>query len=90
MWGFEGFNLFNVGGIVVYYIVVGIVGIIVGLFYLLVRFLECFYRVLWMGNIEIVFFSSIVVVFFVVFVVFGIMWYGCVVIFIELFGFICY
>ncbi|RRR27983.1 hypothetical protein EHS14_06360 [Schaalia georgiae] len=43
-----------------------------------------------MGNIEIVFFSSIVVVFFVVFVVVGIMWYGLVIILIELFGFICY
>ena len=43
-----------------------------------------------MGNIEIVFFSSIVVVFFVVFVDVGIMWYGFVIIFIELFGFICY
>ena len=43
-----------------------------------------------MGNIDIVFFSSIVVVFFVVFVVVGIMWYGLVMTLIELFGFICY
>lgn len=41
-----------------------------------------------MGNIEIVLLSSIVVVFWVVFVVFGIMWYGLVVIFIEFFGLI--
>lgn len=43
-----------------------------------------------MGNVEIVFLSLIVVVFWVVFVVGGIMWYGCVVILIEFFGLICY
>lgn len=36
VWGVEGFNLFNLGGIVLYYIVVGILGLLVGVFYLII------------------------------------------------------
>ncbi|MBA0817491.1 hypothetical protein Gohar_022149 [Gossypium harknessii] len=39
-----------------------------------------------MGNIEIVFFSSIATVFFVAFVTVGTMWYGSTTTPIELFG----
>lgn len=85
-WGPEGFNPFNPGGIVAHHIAAGIVGIIAGLFHLLVRPPQRLYKALRMGNIETVLSSSIAAVFFAAFVVAGTMWYGNAATPIELFG----
>lgn len=85
-WGPEGFNPFNPGGIVAHHIAAGIVGIIAGLFHLIVRPPQRLYKALRMGNIETVLSSSIAAVFFAAFVVAGTMWYGSAATPIELFG----
>ncbi|XFA73760.1 photosystem II chlorophyll-binding protein CP47 [Thermosynechococcaceae cyanobacterium Okahandja] len=85
-WGPDGFNPFNPGGIVAHHIAAGIVGIIAGLFHLLVRPPQRLYKALRMGNIETVLSSSIAAVFFAAFVVAGTMWYGSATTPIELFG----
>ncbi|NCJ06302.1 photosystem II chlorophyll-binding protein CP47 [Synechococcales cyanobacterium C] len=85
-WGPNGFNPFNPGGIVAHHIAAGVVGIIAGLFHLIVRPPQRLYRALRMGNIETVLSSSIAAVFFSAFVVAGTMWYGSAATPIELFG----
>jgi photosystem II CP47 chlorophyll apoprotein len=85
-WGPDGFNPFNPGGIVAHHIAAGVVGIIAGLFHLIVRPPQRLYRALRMGNIETVLSSSIAAVFFAAFVVAGTMWYGSAATPIELFG----
>jgi photosystem II CP47 chlorophyll apoprotein len=85
-WGPDGFNPFNPGGIVAHHIAAGIVGIIAGLFHLIVRPPQRLYKALRMGNIETVLSSSIAAVFFAAFVVAGTMWYGSAATPIELFG----
>lgn len=85
-WGPGGFNPFNPGGIVAHHIAAGIVGIIAGLFHLIVRPPQRLYKALRMGNIETVLSSSIAAVFFAAFVVAGTMWYGSAATPIELFG----
>lgn len=85
-WGPDGFNPFNPGGIVAHHIAAGIVGIIAGLFHILVRPPQRLYKALRMGNIETVLSSSIAAVFFAAFVVAGTMWYGSATTPIELFG----
>ncbi|MGB8702724.1 MAG: photosystem II chlorophyll-binding protein CP47 [Thermosynechococcaceae cyanobacterium] len=85
-WGPDGFNPFNPGGIVAHHIAAGIIGIIAGLFHLIVRPPQRLYRALRMGNIETVLSSSIAAVFFAAFVVAGTMWYGSAASPIELFG----
>lgn len=85
-WGPDGFNPYNPGGVVAHHIAAGIVGIIAGLFHLLVRPPQRLYKALRMGNIETVLSSSIAAVFFAGFVVAGTMWYGSATTPIELFG----
>jgi photosystem II CP47 chlorophyll apoprotein len=85
-WGPDGFNPFNPGGVVAHHIAAGVVGIIAGLFHLVVRPPERLYKALRMGNIETVLSSSIAAVFFAAFVVAGTMWYGNATTPIELFG----
>jgi photosystem II CP47 chlorophyll apoprotein len=85
-WGPDGFNPFNPGGIVAHHIAAGVVGIIAGLFHLIVRPPQRLYKGLRMGNIETVLSSSIAAVFFAAFVVSGTMWYGSAATPIELFG----
>jgi photosystem II CP47 chlorophyll apoprotein len=85
-WGPDGFNPFNPGGIVAHHIAAGVVGIVAGLFHLIVRPPQRLYRALRMGNIETVLSSSIAAVFFAAFVVAGTMWYGSASTPIELFG----
>jgi photosystem II CP47 chlorophyll apoprotein len=85
-WGPDGFNPFNPGGIVAHHIAAGVVGIVAGLFHLIVRPPQRLYRALRMGNIETVLSSSIAAVFFAAFVVAGTMWYGSAATPIELFG----
>lgn len=85
-WGPDGFNPFNPGGIVAHHIAAGVVGIIAGLFHLIVRPPQRLYKALRMGNIETVLSSSIAAVFFAAFVVAGTMWYGTAATPIELFG----
>ncbi|MEM9137039.1 MAG: photosystem II chlorophyll-binding protein CP47, partial [Cyanobacteria bacterium P01_F01_bin.42] len=85
-WGANGFNPFSPGGIVAHHIAAGIVGIIAGIFHLVVRPPQRLYKALRMGNIETVLASSIAAVFFAAFVVAGTMWYGNAATPIELFG----
>lgn len=85
-WGPNGFNPFNPGGIVAHHIAAGVVGVIAGLFHLIVRPPQRLYKGLRMGNIETVLSSSIAAVFFAAFVVAGTMWYGTAGTPIELFG----
>ncbi|KAK8267275.1 hypothetical protein V6Z11_D12G298700 [Gossypium hirsutum] len=85
-WGMEGFDPFVSGGIASHHIAVGTLGILAGLFHLSVHPPQHLYKGLRMGNIEIVFFSSIAAVFFAAFVVVRTMWYGSTTTPIELFG----
>jgi photosystem II CP47 chlorophyll apoprotein len=85
-WGPDGFNPYNPGGIVAHHIAAGVVGIIAGLFHLIVRPPQRLYKALRMGNIETVLASSIAAVFFAAFIVAGTMWYGTAATPIELFG----
>lgn len=85
-WGANGFNPFSPGGIVAHHIAAGIIGIIAGIFHLVVRPPQRLYKALRMGNIETVLSSSIAAVFFAAFVVAGTMWYGNAATPIELFG----
>ncbi|MBA0636284.1 hypothetical protein Godav_005146 [Gossypium davidsonii] len=82
----EGFDPFVSGGIASHHIAVGTLGILAGLFHLSVRPPQHLYKGLRMGNIEIVFFSSIAAVFFAAFIVVKTMWYGSTTTPIELFG----
>jgi photosystem II CP47 chlorophyll apoprotein len=85
-WGPDGFNPFNPGGIVAHHIAAGVIGIVAGLFHLIVRPPQRLYKALRMGNIETVLSSSIAAVFFAAFIVAGTMWYGTAATPIELFG----
>lgn len=85
-WGANGFNPFSPGGIVAHHIAAGIIGIIAGIFHLVVRPPQRLYKALRMGNIETVLSSSIAAVFFAAFIVAGTMWYGSAATPIELFG----
>ena len=85
-WGANGFNPFSPGGIVAHHIAAGIVGIVAGIFHLVVRPPQRLYKALRMGNIETVLSSSIAAVFFAAFIVAGTMWYGNAATPIELFG----
>lgn len=85
-WGASGFNPFNPGGVVAHHIAAGIVGIVGGLFHIIVRPSENLYRSLRMGNIETVLASALATFFFAAFVVSGTMWYGSATTPIELFG----
>jgi len=85
-WGADGFDPYNPGGIVAHHIAAGIVGILGGIFHILVRPPERLFRSLRMGNIETVLSSSIAAVFFAAFVVAGTMWYGTAATPVGLFG----
>jgi photosystem II CP47 chlorophyll apoprotein len=85
-WGANGFNPFSPGGIVAHHIAAGIIGIVAGIFHLVVRPPQRLYKALRMGNIETVLSSSIAAVFFAAFIVAGTMWYGSAATPIELFG----
>ncbi|MBF2016176.1 MAG: photosystem II chlorophyll-binding protein CP47 [Rivularia sp. T60_A2020_040] len=86
VWGAEGFNPFNPGGVVAHHIAAGIVGIIGGIFHIAFRPPEVLYRALRMGNIETVLASALATFFFAAFIVSGTMWYGSATTPIELFG----
>jgi photosystem II CP47 chlorophyll apoprotein len=86
VWGPEGFNPQNPGGVVAHHIAAGIVGIIGGLFHIVVRPPEVLYRGLRMGNIETVLASALATFFFAGFVAAGSMWYGTATTPIELWG----
>ncbi|WP_287129488.1 photosystem II chlorophyll-binding protein CP47 [Candidatus Cyanaurora vandensis] len=85
-WGPDGFDPYNPGGVVAHHIAAGIVGILGGIFHILVRPPERLFRSLRMGNIETVLSSSIAAVFFAAFVVAGTMWYGTATAPVDLFG----
>lgn len=85
-WGPEGFNPFNPGGVVAHHIAAGIVGIIGGLFHIVVRPPQVLYKALRMGNIETVLASALATFFFAAFVVSATMWYGSATTPVELFG----
>jgi photosystem II CP47 chlorophyll apoprotein len=82
-WGAEGFDPFVSKRITSHHIIVGILGILAGLFHPNVRPPQRLYKGLRMGNVEIVLF--IAGVFFVVFVVTGTMWYSSTTTLIKLF-----
>ncbi|NJK48385.1 photosystem II chlorophyll-binding protein CP47 [Candidatus Gracilibacteria bacterium] len=86
VWGPGGFNPYNPGGVVAHHIAAGIVGIIGGLFHIVVRPSEGLYRLLRMGNIEGVLASSLAVFFFAAFVATATMWYGTATTPVELWG----
>lgn len=86
VWGAEGFDPYNPGGVASHHMAAGFFGIIAGAFHLSVRPPQRLYRVLRMGNIETVLSSSIAAVFWASFVVSGTMWYGSATTPIELFG----
>lgn len=86
VWGPEGFNPYNPGGVVAHHIAAGIVGIIGGLFHIFVRPSENLYRALRMGNIETVLASALAVFFFAGYVASFTMWYGSATTPIELWG----
>ncbi|PHT98324.1 Photosystem II CP47 reaction center protein [Capsicum chinense] len=85
-WGVKGFDPFVPGRIACHHVAAEILGILAGLFHLSVHPPQRLYKGLQLGNIEIVLSSSIVVVFFVDFVIVGTMWYGSATTPIELFG----
>jgi photosystem II CP47 chlorophyll apoprotein len=85
-WGADGFNPYNPSGIAAHHVAAGIVGILGGLFHILVRPPERLYRALRMGNIETVLASALAAVFFAAFVVAGTFWYGSATSPVELFG----
>lgn len=86
VWGAEGFDPYNPGGIASHHMAAGFFGILAGAFHLSVRPPQRLYKVLRMGNIETVLSSSIAAVFWSSFVVSGTMWYGSASTPIELFG----
>jgi photosystem II CP47 chlorophyll apoprotein len=86
VWGAEGFNPQNPGGVVAHHIAAGIVGIMGGLFHIFVRPPEPLYRGLRMGNIEAALASGLATFFFAGFVATGSMWYGTATTPIELWG----
>ncbi|TYH83309.1 hypothetical protein ES332_D02G124000v1 [Gossypium tomentosum] len=86
VWGVEGFDHFVPRGIASHHIAAGTLGILAGLFHLSVRPPQRLYKGLRMGNIEIVLSISIVVIFFVAFVVAETMWCGSATTPIKLFG----
>ncbi|AFY86571.1 MULTISPECIES: photosystem II chlorophyll-binding protein CP47 [Chroococcidiopsis] len=86
VWGAEGFNPYNPGGVVAHHIAAGIVGIIGGLFHIVTRPPEVLYKALRMGNIEGALASGLAVFFFAGFVACGSMWYGTATTPIELWG----
>ena len=75
VWGVEGFDPANPGGIASHHIAAGLLGILAGLFHLNVRPPIRLYLALRMGNIETVLSSSIAAVFWTAFVVARTMWY---------------
>ena len=86
VWGVEGFDPANPGGIASHHIAAGLLGILAGLFHLNVRPPIRLYLALRMGNIETVLSSSIAAVFWTAFVVARTMWYRSAATPIELFG----
>jgi photosystem II CP47 chlorophyll apoprotein len=86
VWGAEGFNPFNAGGIVANHIGAGLLGIIGGIFHITNRPGERLYRALKLGSLEGVLASALAAVLFVSFVVAGTMWYGSATTPVELFG----
>jgi photosystem II CP47 chlorophyll apoprotein len=85
-WGADGFNPYNPAGIAAHHVAAGIVGILGGIFHIIVRPPERLYRGLRMGNIETVLASALAAVFFAAFVVAGTFWYGTATNPVELFG----
>ena len=86
VWGAEGFDPFNPGGIVAHHIAAGALLIIGGAFHLNVRPPERLYNGLRMGNVETALASAIAAVAAAAFVATGTMWYGSATTPIELFG----
>lgn len=85
-WGPAGFDPHNPGGVVAHHIALGIVGIIGGLFHILVRPPQYLYQMLKMGNIEGLLASVLAVFFSGAFIAAGTMWYGTATTPIELWG----
>ena len=75
VWGAEGFNPFNAGGIVANHIGAGLLGIIGGIFHITNRPGERLYRALKLGSLERSCKCSSCCS-FCIFVVAGTMWYG--------------
>jgi len=86
VWGAEGFNPFNAGGIAANHIGAGLLGIIGGIFHITNRPGERLYRALKLGSLEGVLASALAATLFVSFVVAGTMWYGSATTPVELFG----
>jgi len=86
VWGADGFNPFNPGGIVANHIGAGLLGIIGGLFHITNRPGERLYRGLRMGSLEGALASALAAVHFAGMVVAGTMWYGTASTPVELFG----
>ena len=86
VWDSSGFNPFNPQGIAAHHIAAGVLGIVAGIFHLVVPPPQRLYKALRMGNIETVLSSSISAVFFAAFITSGTMWYGSATTPIELFG----
>jgi photosystem II CP47 chlorophyll apoprotein len=85
-WGVKGFDPFVLRGIASHHIAAGILGVLAGLFHLIVHPPQHLYVGLCMGNIETVISNSIVDVFFAAFIVAKTMWYGSATTPVELFG----
>lgn len=86
VWDASGFDPYNPGGVVAHHIAAGTVGIIGGLFHLVVRPSEELYKLLRMGNIEGALASGLAVFFFAGFIASGSMWYGTATTPVELWG----
>ena len=76
VWDARGFDPYNPGGVVAHHITAGVVGIISGLFQIVVRPSEELYKLLRMGNIEGALASGLAVFFFAGAIASGSMWYG--------------
>ena len=86
LWDARGFDPYNPGGVVAHHIAAGIVGIIGGLFHIIVRPSEELYKLLRMGNIEGALASGLAVFFFAGAIASASMWYGTATTPIELWG----
>ena len=76
VWGPQGFDAFNPGGIASHHVAAGSLGVLGGIFHLTCRPSYALYTVLRIGNIETVLASSTAAVSWAALVASGTMWYG--------------
>ena len=76
VWGPQGFDAFNPGGIASHHVAAGSIGVLGGIFHLTCRPSYALYTVLRIGNIETVLASSTAAVSWAALVASGTMWYG--------------